>query len=126
MLSCPWPLPTLRQNWNHFGTVFRDPGFNTWRNKLNGAAQGGEYDLLLWWGSVVYITSGKWTVRLGSLLGIYSMRVSRLKSKSGSSSHPGGSVQSPRSQLRKTGKVTQTLMFASPYCLQLSYYLYEI
>ena len=46
---------------------------STWRNKLNGAAQGGEYDLLLWWGSVVYITSRKRTVRLGSLLGL--MRV---------------------------------------------------
>ena len=32
-------------------------------------------DSLLWWGSVVYvqlyITSRKWTVRLGSLLGLY-------------------------------------------------------
>ena len=44
---------------------------DTWMNKLNGAAQGGEYDLLLWWGSVVYITSRKRTVRLGSLLGLY-------------------------------------------------------
>ena len=49
----------------HFGTVV------SWRNKLNGAAQGAEYDLLLWWGSVVYITSKKRTVRLGSLLGLY-------------------------------------------------------
>ena len=42
-----------------------------WRNKLNGAAQGGENDLLLWWRSVVYITSMKRTVQLGSLLGLY-------------------------------------------------------
>ena len=34
-------------------------GQGSWRNKLNGAAHGGEYDLLLWWGSVVYITSRK-------------------------------------------------------------------
>ena len=33
--------------------------------------KGGECDLLLWWGSVVYITSMKRTVRLGSLLGLY-------------------------------------------------------
>ena len=32
---------------------------------------GGEYDLLLWWGSVVYITWRKRTVRLGLLLGLY-------------------------------------------------------
>ena len=43
----------------------------SWRNKLNGAAQGGEFDLLRWWGSVVYITSSRRTVRLGSLQGLY-------------------------------------------------------
>ena len=35
-------------------------------------------------------------------------------------------TQSPRSQLRKTGKMTQTSMFASPYRLQKSTYLYDI
>ena len=46
--------------------------YTPWRNKLNRAAQGGEYDLLLWWESVVYITSRKRrTVRLGSLLELF-------------------------------------------------------
>ena len=58
---------------------------------MKWSGPGGEYDLLLWWGSVVYITSSRSTVRLGSLQGLY--RVSRLKSKSGSSSHTGGTVQ---------------------------------
>ena len=45
----------------------------SWLNHggINGAAQGGENDLRRWWGSVVYITSKKRTVRLGSLLGLY-------------------------------------------------------
>ena len=38
---------------------------------IYGAAQEGENDLRRWWGSVVYITSKKRTVRLGSLLGLY-------------------------------------------------------
>ena len=49
---------------------------------ITGVAQGGEFNLLRWWGSVVYITSSRRTVRLGSLQGIYE-RDSWLKSKSG-------------------------------------------
>ena len=66
--------------------------FWTWRNKWNGAAQGDKYDLLLWWGSVVYITSEQKDCTARFAAGCY-MRVSRLKSKSGSSTHTGGSVQ---------------------------------
>ena len=35
------------------------------------SAQGDEYDLLLWWAYIVYITSSRRTARLGSLLGLY-------------------------------------------------------
>ena len=86
-----------------------------WRNKLNGAAQGGEYDLLLWWGSVVYITSRKRTVRLGLLLGLYESFL--IKSKSGSSSHTGGSVQ---------GRAALLYSMYFPPCLQQIYSTIEL
>ena len=40
-------------------------------NEMERPRGGDEYDLLLWWASVVYITSRKRTVQLGSLLGLY-------------------------------------------------------
>ena len=50
-------------------------------NEMERPRGEGEYDLLLWWGSVVYITSSSRTVQLGSQQRLYER--SRLKSKSG-------------------------------------------
>ena len=57
------------------------PSRKAWR-KWSGP--GGENDLRRWWESVVYITSRKRTVRLGSLLGLYE----RFPIKNKSGRHP--------------------------------------
>ena len=49
----------------------RNKGDGYTHGRINEMAQGGEFYLLRWWGSVVYITSSRRTVRLGSLLGLY-------------------------------------------------------
>ena len=59
------------------------------RNKLNGVAQEGEFNLLRWWGSVVYITSSRRTVRLGLLQGVYE-RFPIKKVNQVDTSHTGG------------------------------------
>ena len=54
----------------------------------------------------------------GSRIGDTHMSLLGLARKVGCGGRVEKRFQSPRSQLRKTGKVTQTSMFASPYCLQ--------